>query len=140
MALFHWQERLRIGVAEIDEHHLHLVGLLNGAYDDFRQGAPSERLNQLFFQLIDYATYHFSAEERLMGKVGYPGLGDHLGQHRQFATRVAEMHRDYLAGKPVYLEILTFLKEWLEAHIEKSDIALGRFMKTASTRQAATRS
>jgi len=131
MALFHWQERLRVGIAEIDEHHLHLVGLLNSAYDDFRQQAPPEQLNQLFYQLIDYATYHFTAEERAMQGGNYPKAGEHLEQHRQFASRVTEMHRDYLAGKPVYLEILTFLKEWLESHIKKSDSELGKFLKTA---------
>lgn len=130
MALFDWQESFRVGVAEIDEHHLHLIGLLNQAYDDFRQYAPPERLSQLFNQLIDYATYHFAAEERVMGEVGYPRAGEHADRHRQFAKRVVEMHRDYLAGKPVYLEILIFLKEWLESHIMQADHDLATFLKT----------
>jgi hemerythrin len=129
MALFDWQQRFLIGITEIDEHHIHLVGLLNTAYDDFRRAATVERLNTLFFELIDYATYHFAAEERLMKNSGYPSSEAHVRQHQQFAVRVTEMHRDYLAGKPVYLEILTFLKGWLEAHILETDGALGRFLK-----------
>ena len=131
MALFHWQEGLRIGVAEIDEHHLHLIGLLNGAYDDFLRHAPPERLDQLFHQLIDYATYHFTSEERIMGEVNYPRTSEHRERHAQFASRIAEMHRDFLAGKPVFLEILTFLKEWLESHIKWMDNDLSKFMQTA---------
>lgn len=131
MALFHWQQRFLIGIAEIDEHHIHLVGLLNTAYDDFRRSAPTERLNALFFELIDYATYHFTAEERLMAEAVYPDAGEHSRNHRDFAARVTEMHRDFLTGKPVYLEILTFLKGWLEEHILKADNDLGKFLKKA---------
>jgi hemerythrin len=130
MALFHWQQRFLIGIAEIDEHHIHLVGLLNTAYDDFIRSAAMERLNALFLDLIDYATYHFAAEERLMAGASYPGADEHGRNHRDFAARVTEMHRDFLAGKPVYLEILTFLKGWLEAHILKADSDLGKFLKT----------
>jgi hemerythrin len=130
MALFHWQQRFLIGIAEIDEHHIHLVGLLNSAYDDFCRSAAVEQLNALFLELIDYATYHFAAEERLMAGASYPSASDHARNHQAFATRVTEMHHDFLAGKPVYLEILIFLKEWLEAHILKADNDLGKFLKT----------
>jgi hemerythrin len=131
MALFPWQQRFLIGISEIDEHHIHLVGLLNTAYDDFCRSAAVERLNALFLELIDYATYHFATEERLMAKSSYPGAGEHGRSHQAFAIRVTEMHHDFLTGKPVYLEILTFLKEWLEAHILKADSDLGKFLKAA---------
>ncbi len=132
MALFHWQQRFLSGFQEIDEHHIHLVGLLNTAYDDFRDSVPRERLDALFLELIDYATYHFAAEERLMKESGYPAHEAHDQQHRQFATRVTEMHRDYLAGKPVFLEVLSFLKGWLESHIVKSDRDLATFLNTVT--------
>ena len=130
MAIFHWQQRFLTGFAEIDEHHVHLVGLLNTAYDDFRNSVPRERLDALFLELIDYATYHFAAEARLMEEHRYPALAAHDHQHHEFAARVAEMHRDYLAGKPVFLEVLTFLKGWLESHIVKSDRELAKHLNT----------
>ena len=123
MALFHWQQRFLSGFQEIDEHHIHLVGLLNTAYDDFRDSVPRERLDALFLELIDYATYHFAAEERLMKESGYPALDAHDRQHRQFTARVTEMHRDYLAGKPVFRhENMTIGMENLDFSISTKNV------------------
>jgi hemerythrin len=128
MKIFSWEDRFFTGITQIDEHHLHLVSLLNTAYQDFLNQAAPKRLNQLFYELIDYATYHFSAEEQLMAQQAYPAMAKHMEEHQRFAERVVEMHRDYLDNRPIFLEILTFLKTWLESHILHSDGALGRFL------------
>ena len=36
------------------------------------------------------------------------------------------------AGKPVFLEVLSFLKGWLESHIVKSDRDLATFLNTVT--------
>ena len=129
MAIFEWQDRLLTGVQEIDEHHRHLVGLLNSTYQDFLRHAPSVLLAKLFEELVDYATYHFAAEEALMLESGYPGLLQHKEEHDQFSRSVVEMHRNFLEKQqPFFLEILTFLQTWLESHILKSDGEFGRFL------------
>jgi hemerythrin len=129
MAIFQWQERFFIGVPQIDKHHLHLVDLLNSTYRDFLRNAPPEILAELFEELIDYATYHFSAEEQLMLESGFPGREKHQEKHTEFANHLTEMHENYLhKQKPFFLEILTFLQNWLETHILGSDGELGRFL------------
>jgi len=133
MKIFSWEDRFFTGIAQIDEHHLHLVALLNTAYQNFLNQAAPEKLNQLFYELIDYATYHFSAEEQLMAQHGYPAMTKHQEEHHHFAERVVEMHSDYLKNRPIFLEILTFLKTWLESHILQSDGALGRFLAKSNS-------
>ena len=128
MNIFSWKDCFFTGITQIDEHHLHLIALLNGAYQNFLNQAAPEKLNQLFYELIDYATYHFSAEEQLMAQQAYPAMAKHMEEHRHFTERVVQMHRDYLNNRPIFLEILTFLKTWLESHILQSDGALGRFL------------
>jgi hemerythrin len=129
MAIFEWQDRLLTGVQEIDDHHRHLVGLLNTTYRDFLRHAHPDLLSKVFEELVDYATYHFAAEEALMLKGGYPGLLQHKEEHDQFSGNVLEMHRNFLEKqKPFFLEILTFLQTWLESHILKSDGEFGRFL------------
>ena len=131
MSVIPWSPRYAIGITQIDEQHEHLFFLLNRLYYDFINGTSGQTLDSLIDELIDYATYHFTSEERIMAEVNYPRSSEHAQRHTQFASRIAEMHRDFLAGKPVYLEILTFLKEWLESHIRRMDNDLGKFMQTA---------
>jgi len=129
MAIFTWEDRFLTRVLQIDQHHLHLVSLLNNLHEDFISHASIDRLNALFFELIDYATYHFSAEEQLMQEHSYPGITTHKSEHALFAKEVAEIHGNHLKRQqPLFLEILVFLQNWLTSHILKSDVALGRFL------------
>ncbi len=133
MAFFEWQERYFIGEAQIDKHHLHFVDLLNSTYRDFLRNDPPEILTKLFEELIDYATYHFSCEEQIMVERGFPGVDQHKQEHGKFIKQVTEMHLNYLQKrKPFFLEILTFLQNWLETHIVQSDGDLGRFLAKTS--------
>lgn len=129
MAVFEWHDRLLTGIAQIDDHHRHLVGLLNTTYRDFLRHAPPDLLSELFEDLIDYATYHFTAEENLMEKAGYPQTAEHKQAHATFIKRVNEMHAGFLEKQtPFFLEILAFLQSWLESHIIQTDGNLGRFL------------
>jgi hemerythrin len=129
MAIFTWEDRFLTRVLQIDQHHLHLVKLLNNLHEDFINHASIDRLNALFFELIDYATYHFSAEEHLMQEHGYPATTAHKREHVLFAEEVAEIHANHLKRQhPLFLEILVFLQNWLTAHILQSDVVLGRFL------------
>jgi hemerythrin len=129
MAIFEWQDHFFIGVAQIDEHHLHLVELLNKTHRDFLRQAPPDILAELFEELIDYATYHFAAEEKVMLESGFPDIENHKREHAKFAREVVDMHDNYLEKqKPFFLEILTFLQDWLKSHILQADGELGRFL------------
>jgi hemerythrin len=129
MAVFEWHDGLLTGITQIDEHHRHLVGLLNATYRDFLRHAPPELLNELFEELIDYATYHFAAEEQLMAESGYPQIEEHRLEHAGFIKQVNEMHGSFQEKqKPFFLEILAFLQSWLESHIVQTDGSLGRFL------------
>lgn len=129
MAIFTWEDRFLTGVPQIDQDHLHLVKLLNTLHDDFINHSSADRLNALYFELIDYATYHFAAEEQLMQQHGYPAAAAHKREHALFAGEVAEIHANHLKRQhPLFLEVLVFLQNWLTSHILQSDIALGRFL------------
>src|SRR6185369_16889118 len=64
MPIMQWNVRYLVGIQEIDQHHKHLVELLNKTYDEFREGAEIEK--STIDELVDFSGYHFSYEERLM--------------------------------------------------------------------------
>lgn len=135
MPIFEWSEMYLLGMQQIDEHHQHLVTLLNRTYDLFINNEPKEILIQVIEDLIDYATYHFSAEELLMKENKYPRLEEHIIQHDQFSKRVLEFQTGYLRGdNSLTLAVLSFLKTWLSNHILVSDKNYGYFVTTHSGR------
>jgi hemerythrin len=128
MSIFVWDESFELGIEQFDEHHRHLVGLLNKTYDDFTAGTSHESLESTLDELIDYATYHFAAEEHWMKEHRYPDLRQHLDEHERFSRRVVEIQKDYHGRKvKLSLEVLSFLKNWLSNHILKTDAAYGKF-------------
>jgi hemerythrin len=132
MQVIEWNDSFSIGVQQFDEHHQHLVGLLNKAYNNFAVGfvdGTPESIGAILDELIDYATYHFAAEEHWMKENSYPKLAEHSEEHRRLSSRVVEMVKDYHLDKPnLALEILTFLNNWLTSHILESDYEYGHYM------------
>jgi len=134
MPIIEWSNTFAIGVRQIDEHHRHLVGLLNKVYDDFANEAPPDQVGVVLDELFDYATYHFGAEEDWMKENSYPGLPGHIDQHEEFSSKLVEMVNSYQNGKPgLNSEVFTFLTNWLLNHILKSDAA---FVQYAAERNA----
>jgi hemerythrin len=129
MPFIEWENSFELGVEQFDEHHNHLVGLINKIYDGYTTDAPSEEVGVVLEKLIDYASYHFSAEELWMEKQKYPKLEPHVAEHEKFCHRVIGFWQDYNLGKTVLsLDVLTFLKDWLIDHILKTDSEYGMFI------------
>lgn len=57
-----------------------------------------------------------------MTKTCYAGLHDHACQHADLAQKVLAFEKDFKAGKVgLTMEVMTFLQQWLNNHIMKSD-------------------
>ncbi|MDD2542071.1 MAG: bacteriohemerythrin [Desulfuromonadaceae bacterium] len=129
MPIIVWNADFILGVQQFDEHHHHLVDLLNQAYDDFIAGAGSDSINKILDELVDYATYHFAAEEHWMSEMSYPMFDEHRAEHNRFSSRVAEMLKDCNGDRmSLWLEVMTFLNNWLTNHILKSDARYGHYI------------
>ena len=131
MSFMEWNRNFELGVAQFDEHHQHLVRLLNMIYGGMSRSASGDVVGNVLNELIDYATYHFDAEEKWMAEREYSGLARHKEEHERFSARVGEIHRDYRKGsKGLSLEILQFLKTWLTSHILETDADYASFATT----------
>lgn len=130
MSLFFWNNRYEIGIPQIDEHHRHILHLLNMLYDMFITSADTETAGNLLDELIDYTIYHFYTEERWMHDHGYPKSQLHMLEHDEFSRHINLFYDDFCKGKAfLSVEILTFLHTWLATHIIEQDAELGRFHK-----------
>ena len=129
MPIIVWDKRFELGMQPFDEHHKHLVDLLNEIHDNINNGASHDALGAVIVELIDYATYHFAAEENSMAYHEYGGLPLHQEEHLKFCRMVAEFLEGSREGKEdSSLDILSFLGNWLFDHILQTDSEYCRFL------------
>jgi len=128
-----WDDAFDLGIKEFDDHHKHLVYLLNLTYDGFTLGAGQDEILAVLDELADYATHHFAAEEYWMKEHEYSGLSQHSEEHEKFSNRVMEFQRDFHQGNTnLSFEVIQFLVSWLTTHILNSDADYGQFAKEQS--------
>jgi hemerythrin len=130
MILVEWDGSLILEVQQIDEHHEHLVSILNDCYSALMRHNHQQELLTIINELRDYTHYHFETERNLMEELAYPGKDHHLAAHETFTGSIAQFRERLQNGESLLaMELLNFLKEWLVDHIQKTDRALAGFLQ-----------
>lgn len=121
-----WREGFKINVPQIDQEHQHLFGLVKAL-----NLASAEKTLE---DLLNYVVTHFSNEQALMEKYGYPAFESHLKLHEAFGAEVAEFLSN---GNPWseerIQELRRFLNKWLIGHIMTHDLRFGKWLRAQRT-------
>jgi hemerythrin len=130
MPLIEWEDRMNIGVRELDAEHERLALLINQLFDAMQEGAGRAKLKEILESLIDYTNTHFEHEEYLLEKTGYPNIEAHKKEHLNLRRQIIGMKEKYKSKQSdvITIEILTFLKNWLINHTTGSDKKLGPYL------------
>ncbi len=120
MAHLHWSKDLDTGIAVIDNQHKRIVEYINNL-DTSIAKADAAAVNKVLNELVDYTMSHFSFEEELQERAGYPFIKAHKRVHEIFVKRVAEFQTRAANGENVASEILSMLQTWLLNHIKGDD-------------------
>ena len=126
-----WDDRYSVGIDSIDRQHKRLVNLINQLKTavDYSTGEEFER--EALDELVDYTKTHFSYEEELMEKYGYPDYEPHKAQHRKMIKQVEEVLAEYEEDHDRAMQhALDFLKEWLINHINGTDKEYSEFLQS----------
>ncbi len=131
MALFVWSDKYSVNIKEIDEQHKKLVDMLNELHDSMKAGKGKEVLGSIFTGLIQYVGTHFATEERLMSSNAYPEYAAHKAEHTKLTQKALELQKNFQEGVPVLtVELMNFLKDWLQTHILGTDKKYGPFLNS----------
>jgi len=119
-------ERYSTDIDRFDEQHRRLFGLLNDLHAAMDEGHSEAEIGDILRELERYTEYHFGDEEEFMQDCGYAMdcadcFYDHREMHEEFAARVAEFREKHENGEYVTMEVLTFLRDWLDSHIAALD-------------------
>ncbi|MFZ4855675.1 MAG: bacteriohemerythrin [Desulfuromonadaceae bacterium] len=128
MSFMQWQSTYILGINEFDDHHKHLVGLINTLHDSIKGESKREVLDAVAVELVEYAVYHFSAEEYWMEQHNYHGLAAHHAEHSAFTKQITEFQKAFQSGTvDITLDVLSYLVGWLGNHILVSDAQYANF-------------
>jgi len=117
-----WKERYNIHYKNIDEQHKVLLVILNELVDLINLGASADQVTVIYRKLCQYATLHFSTEERYLRASGYGGLVQEQQEHAWFIEKLVAFDKFYELSDPSLLdETMRFLKNWYVGHIMRLD-------------------
>ena len=69
-----------------------------------------------------YTTTHFKTEEKYFAEFSYPEAPNHKKEHAAFVQKVSAFRDDFEHGRlTVSIEVLYFLRDWLQKHIKGAD-------------------
>ncbi len=131
MALINWNDSLSVNIKEIDVQHQRLISIVNELHDAMKSGKSKEILGKIFIGLQQYVATHFATEEKYMSQFNYPDYNAHKIEHTKLTQKVVELQKKFENGDPVLtLELMNFLKNWLQQHIIGTDKKYGPFLNS----------
>lgn len=115
-----WRDGFKVNIPQVDAEHRHLFTLV--------KGLDLSTVEHTLEELLDYVVTHFTNEQTLMERSGYPAFEQHLKLHEEFGTHVAEFLGN---GEPWsegrIQELRRFLNKWLIGHIMTHDLRFGKW-------------
>ena len=122
-------DSLMVGYPAIDDDHRKLVDLVNQLHVATRDGSGRQAVEATLVELVDYTSWHFRHEERLMQTSDYPGMENHKEEHGNLIARIQRI-RDKFGNddEEAPAELNALIKTWLINHIYEVDKKFAAFL------------
>jgi hemerythrin len=125
-----WMPEYSVGIEAIDEQHQMLFRLLNDLSESIEKKDAVDTV-YLVSKMQAYAIFHFSTEERLMDKYGYPEFSTHKEEHETFQARIRDFESQIKNDKLLLAQkIRDYIADWIVKHLIGTDKKLAPFLLT----------
>jgi len=102
---------------ELDRDHKRLVEMVNDITEDIEKG-ETENCNSKVLNFVNFAIGHFSREEKMLKKAGYPDLEKHHEHHKRLIPKMehiqefaASVKTNEIARSSLKKELVFFLMD-----------------------------
>ncbi|WP_130470234.1 bacteriohemerythrin [Candidatus Magnetaquicoccus inordinatus] len=127
--ILYWDDSLALGVAEIDDDHRKLIGLLNELAINITAHQAREALAVVLENLLNYTAWHFRHEERLMQTYRFSGYVAHKREHADLIREASAFQKKFLDGEQdMTMDVVHLLKEWVLHHVMQTDRQMAEFL------------
>ena len=128
--MFEWSNTYSVGIGSVDGQHRNLFALAGELHAAMTAGQGKASVGRVLDRLVQYTAVHFAHEERLMRLHDYPDFPKHKAEHEGLTKQVLKFQEDFNAGRAaITVQLLQFLKDWLQHHIKESDQKLAPHLK-----------
>ena len=128
--MFEWSNTYSVGIGSIDAQHQTLFAIGRELYAAMGSGKGETVVGRILDRLVQYTSVHFAHEERLMRANGYADFDAHKAAHDELTRTVVKFQQDFHTGRAVMtVQLLQFLKDWLQKHIKGSDLKYAPYLK-----------
>jgi hemerythrin-like metal-binding protein len=129
--LINWCNEYSVSVREIDLQHKKLIAIINELNKNMVSDADRDDLQHIFNELVNYAAYHFSFEEKLFAQYSYSEIQQHMQSHSIFIEQLKNLIKKFEGGDTTLnFELMDFLKRWLVDHIMGTDKKYSAFLNS----------
>lgn len=121
-----WREQMELGYKPLDDEHKEFVEVVQKSVEAANVG-DFATMEWVFEKAYDYARDHFSHEEEIMERIGFPDLENHMKSHQVFIKNIAELRGQYEVSasehekRQLAMKTADFLSVWLIGHILSRD-------------------
>ena len=123
-------DSMKTNVPEIDAQHKELIDRINAVISMGVDAFTIEETQKTVEFLGEYIIKHFSYEEKMQEKCGYPDLEIHKKLHKQFIFNFELMKKELVENGPTYAFAQTLnnsIVGWIIRHIKTVDVDFGKF-------------
>ena len=119
-----WQEKYKIGDAEIDASQKALFALSSqiASSDDWMTLRP------MIVALFKHMQTQFELEEALMARVNFPGAQAHAQDHVNLLNRLRDRSMDVGKGHMNKKAIVGVATDWAHRHVVNQDAELAHYL------------
>lgn len=128
MMYWTWDSSLEVGIEVIDSQHRRIIDFINELHAAKKDNDP-QKVSEVLTGLKEYTISHFSFEEELMAKAGYPLTDAHIRVHRRFSENIDTAIKQHNLGTDVTSKLLSMLQVWLTNHIKNDDADYAELVK-----------
>ena len=126
-----WSDLLSVGIDAMDEEHKELFRRINDLLIGLLGQGEEHDLAGLVSRINEYVEYHFSDEEKLQAKYGFPELEQHKKLHAIYISEFAAIEEKLRAGEfdaNLLIRIQDKIVNWLLDHIAGADKKYGIYI------------
>lgn len=117
-----WEETYSVGVQEFDKDHQTLFNWINALIVEIRRGNQGAMVQEILDHMLEDVVLHFEKEEHALEKTNFPDLAQHREEHYILLRSVLKFKNELKYDRLNPEKVVTFLIEWVTAHIKDQDM------------------